>query len=110
MTLYFILLGLYLLLTGAVISATFAERSLPGHRPPIYWDEYFMHLINFLIFPVIILFIILMILKWDITLVVTVIALLFGRILARISEYLIVLPLYAYSGEVDHLFHSIPSS
>ena len=94
MRLYFILLVLYILLMGSVISATFAERSLRGDRPRIYWDEGFMHLINFLVIPVIILFIILMILKWNITLVVTVVALFLCKFLARISEYLIVLPLY----------------
>lgn len=94
MRFYFILLGLYLLLTGAVISATFAERSLRMDRPPIYQDERFIHIINLLVFPAIILFLILMILKWNITLIVTFVALILGKLLAKISEYLIVFPLY----------------
>ena len=92
---YTILLVLYLLLMGAVISGTFGERSLRGHRPPIYYNESFMQLINLLWIPMVIIFIILLILNWKITLITGLIAwLLGGRLLSRISEYVIVLPLY----------------
>ena len=92
---YTILLILFLLLMGAVISGTFAERSRPGHRPPIYYNESFMQLINLLWIPMVIIFIILLILTWKFTLITGLIAwLLGGRLLSRISEYVIVLPLY----------------
>ncbi|OHB61685.1 MAG: hypothetical protein A2167_05180 [Planctomycetes bacterium RBG_13_46_10] len=92
---YIILLVLFLLLMGAVISGTFAERSSKIDRPPIYYNKSFIQLINFLLIPMVILFIVLMILDWKITLIVTLIAwLLGGRILRRISEFIIVLPLY----------------
>jgi ABC-type multidrug transport system fused ATPase/permease subunit len=80
---------------GAVISGTFAERSSKIDRPPIYYNKSFIQLINLLLIPMVILFIVLMILDWKITLIVTLIAwLLGGRILRRISEFIIVLPLY----------------
>ena len=92
---YYIVLVLYLLLFGAVISGTFAEKSAMGDRPPIYYNESFMQLINLLWIPTIILLIILLIVNWKITLIVALIAwILGGRILKRVSEYLIVLPLY----------------
>jgi hypothetical protein len=91
---YTILLVVFLLLMGAVISATFAERSLRGDRPPIYWNESFMHLINFLWIPMIVVFIILLFSNWLITLAAGLISwLLLGNLLRRISEYLIVIPL-----------------
>ena len=92
---YIILLVLFLLITGAVISSTFAERSSKSDRPLIYYDERFMQLINLLWIPMVVLFIVLMILDWKITLIVTLIGwLLGGRILRKISEFIIILPLY----------------
>lgn len=92
---YISLLIIYLLLMGAVISGTFAERSLRGDRPPIYYNKSFMHLINLLWIPMIVIFIILLFLNWKITLIVGLISwLLGGSFLRRISEYVIVIPLY----------------
>jgi len=92
---YTILVVLFLLLMGAVISGTFAERSRRGHRPPIYYNESFMHLVNLLWIPMIVIFIILLFLNWKITLLVGLISwLLGGNLLRRVSEHVIVLPLY----------------
>ena len=92
---YMILVVLFLLLMGAVISGTFAERSLRGDRPPIYYDESFMHLVNLLWIPMIVIFIILLFLNWKITLLVGIISwLLGGSLLRRVSEHVIIFPLY----------------
>ena len=95
MIIYIISLVLFLLLMGAVISSTFAERSSKIDRPQIYNNKSFIQLINLLWIPMVILFIVLMIFDWKITLIVSLIGwLLGGRILRRISELIIVLPLY----------------
>lgn len=92
---YTILVIIFLLLMGSVISGTFAERSFRGDRPPIYDDENFMGLINLLWIPMVIVFIILLFLDWKVTLIIGVISwLLGGRILKKMSEFIIVLPLY----------------
>ena len=94
---YYVLLVLFLLLMGAVISGTFAERSLRVDRPPIYWNDSFMQLINMLWVPAVIILIILLILNWKITLITGLLAwLLCGRLLSRIAEYAIVLPLHKF--------------
>lgn len=90
---YYFLIVLFLLLTGSVISATMAERANPFDRAPIYRNDSFLRLINLLIVPQVVLFIILMIMNWGITLIITPIALILGKYLARISELIIVVPL-----------------
>ena len=92
---YMILVILFLLLMGAVISGTFAERSARSDRPPIYYNKTFMHLINLLWIPMLAIFIVLLVLNWKVTLIIGVVSWLTGGvILRRISEYVIVLPLY----------------
>jgi len=92
--LYIVLLVLFLLLMGAVISSTFAERMSGSDRPQIYWDSSFVQIINLLLIPMLILFIILIILNWQTTLIITFIGVISGKILGIISEYIIVLPLH----------------
>lgn len=92
---YTILVVLFLLLMGAVISGTFAERSSRADRPPIYYDESFMHLVNLLCIPMIVIFIILLFLNWKITLLVGIVSwLLGGNLLRRVSEHVIIFPLH----------------
>lgn len=92
---YILLLIVFLLLMGAVISGTFAERSSIIDRPPIYYNESFLQLINLLWIPMLVVFIILIFLNWKITLIVGLFSwLLCGNLLKRISEYVIVIPLY----------------
>ena len=92
--LYIVLLVVFLLLMGAVISSTFAERMPRADRPQIYWDDSFVQIINLLLIPMLILFVILMILNWKTTLIITLIGVIGGKILKIISEPVIVLPLY----------------
>ena len=90
-----ILVVIFLLLMGAVVSATFAERTSKADRPPIYWDSSFMNLINLLWVPMLVVFIVLLIMNWKTTLIIAILSLLFsGILLKRISEYVIVLPLH----------------
>lgn len=92
---YTILLILFLLLMGAVISGTFAERSSRADRAPIYWDTSFRHLVNLLSIPMTVIFIILLFLNWKITLLVSIVScLLGGKLLQGVSEHVLVWPLY----------------
>jgi hypothetical protein len=94
---YAILLILFLLLMGAALSASLAKRSDRGERPQIYWNESFMNLINALMLPAVIIFIILLFYDWKTTLITSFIAWVINgfRIinLVKISEYVVVLPL-----------------
>jgi len=95
MVIFIILLIIFLLLFGTVLSVAFAKRSMPGDRAPIYYNETFLQLINLLLIPMVIIFIVLLIMNWKITLTVAFIAWIFGgNILKKISEYIIVWPLY----------------
>jgi len=55
-----------------------AEKMLGSDRPPIYWHDRFMQLINLLWIPMVVLLIILLVLNWKITLIVGLIAWLLG--------------------------------
>ena len=93
---YTILLIFFLLLMGCFYSASSAKGSWRGDRPPIYRNENFITLIELLLIPAIIIFIILLFLKWKITLIVSFVAWIlnaFGISTTRISEYVIVTPL-----------------
>lgn len=92
--LYIALVIIFLLFMGTVISSTLAQKAARSDRPQIYWDDSFMQLINLFVVPLVVIFIVLMVMDWKITLIVTVIGMFVGgKILKPISERLIVYPL-----------------
>ena len=93
--LYIVLIVIFLLFMGTVISSTLAQKAARSDRPRIYWDDSFMQLINLFVVPLVILFIVLMMMDWKITLIVTVVGMFVGGIILKpISERLIVYPLF----------------
>jgi hypothetical protein len=94
MALYTILMLAFLLFAGTTISATYAKTTPEYKRPTIYWDKGFMALIHSFWVPTLVVFIILMIMNWKITLIITIPALFLASYsLQPVAEYLIVLPL-----------------
>jgi hypothetical protein len=92
---YWILIGVYLLLSGAVISAAFAEGNSMGDMPEIYRNYALLILIKVLWIPTIILLVILLYMNWKMTLIIWIPSwIIGGKILKKISEYVVVLPLY----------------
>ncbi|KKR19520.1 MAG: hypothetical protein UT48_C0033G0008 [Parcubacteria group bacterium GW2011_GWE2_39_37] len=92
---YYLLTILFLLFLGAASSATSAERSAKSDRLKIYWNETFVRLINFLIWPALILALVILYMNWKLSLVIIFLALfLQGIILKPIAEKIIVLPLH----------------
>lgn len=95
--LYVILMVLCLLLLGVVIGATLAEKQPLGERANIYSSNFFVMMLNLLWIPMLVIFIVLLFMRWKITLIITIPFWLFGGpILKRISEFVIIFPLYLY--------------
>lgn len=92
--LYIILIVMFLLLLGTVISVGFAARAAIRDRPPIYYNNSFITFVGVLMWPAIGLFIILMLMDWKWTLAIAVVGLFLGSYIARISEIVIVIPMY----------------
>lgn len=93
--LYWILLALFFLCLGAFISASSAERSMRGDRPPIYYSESFLIIIKLFLIPALVLFVILMIMDWRVTLLATIPGvLLLNWTFRPIAEIIIITPLH----------------
>jgi hypothetical protein len=94
MALYIFLMIIFLVCTGATISSTLAERSMPSDRPMIYWNDGLIKVINLFWVPAVLLFIVLMFMDWLTTLIVTIIGVIAGRsVLKPVAEIAVVLPL-----------------
>jgi hypothetical protein len=93
--LYWILLVSFLLFLGAFASASFAERAMPGDRPPVYYSESFLIIIKLFLIPALVLFVILMIMDWTVTLLATIPGvLLLNWTFRPIAEIIIIIPLH----------------
>lgn len=94
---YVILMVLCLLLMGVVIGSTLAEKQPVGARADIYSSNFFVTMLNLFWIPMLVILIVLLFINWKITLI-TIIPfwLLGGLILKKISEFLIIFPLYLY--------------
>jgi len=91
---YYVLLALFLLSLGASASSGLAKKAARSDRPQMYWDETFVQLIDLCIFPALILGAIIMFLNWKLSLIVILASILLLRVIVRIVEYFIILPLY----------------
>lgn len=94
---YVILMVLFLLVMGGVIASTVAERQPLGARADVYISNFFVKMLTLFWIPMLVLFVVLLIMNWKITLITIVpFWLIGGPILKKISELLIIYPLYLY--------------
>ncbi len=79
---------------GTANSGIHGVSASPADKPPIYRNNSFAELIKCFWLPWLILFIVLMILNWKVTLIILGVAIvLFYKIITRIAEMVIVIPL-----------------
>lgn len=94
--LYFIVILFGLLFIGCLISVLTAMNTSRIDRPPVYWSESFQGLIiGISVIGILISFISGLILAWESTLIIYIIALSLGKLILKpIAEVVIVLPLH----------------